>query len=71
MKLTLKSKTPFIVTAAILLFGVIGLFSCEDDAIVTPTKDDTDDCTGSYCELDMNKSTKDIVLVQNNNPQTF
>lgn len=66
-----KNKKSYLGIVLALLIGVGGLFSCEDDEIVTPDGGDDDACTGSYCELDMNKSTNDIVFVSKNNPETF
>lgn len=54
-----------------LTFGAFMMASCEDDPLVTPTGDDDDDCTGSYCRLDMNGSKTIAIHLPKNNPEKF
>jgi len=47
---------------------VLVTLSCEDDAILEPTKGD--ECTGSYCSLAL-PGSKAYAQIQKNNPRTF
>lgn len=61
--------------ATTFLLGALLFASCEDDALVTPiNNDNTDDCTGSYCKIEMNKSseTPTVAFVNDkSNPENF
>lgn len=37
----------------ILLLTVLSLLGCEDDPILTPSSDSEEECTGSYCRLQL------------------
>lgn len=72
MKNTLKLKT--------LIISAIFLMGCEDDPILTPTVEEGEECTGSYCRLQLDifqpwaNQTQSTVFhweLNSSNPEVF
>ncbi len=63
------------ITGSMAIILLLGTFACEDDALVEPMQDkDDDNCTGSYCKLDLDKSAEKEAIqlaLAKENPTTY